>query len=80
MTEPQNAERALRALRALIPYATDSDRADELAGSTGMETLVTDLVADLMHYMEHMKIDGPASIARAMMHFDAEIAEARGHQ
>ncbi len=80
MTESQNAERALRGLQVLISYATDSDRADELAGSTGMATLATDVVADLLHYAHRMKIDGPAAIARAMMHFDAEIAEAREHK
>jgi hypothetical protein len=78
LTEPSNAERAVRAERALIAYAIQSDRADELAGAEGMETLITDLLADLMHFMHWMGIDPAACIARAEMHFDAEISEERG--
>lgn len=74
MTSPSNAERASRAEHLLIFYAYREGRSDELSSSE--ETVLTDLLADLMHYAHSMRMDFQNCIDVAQMHFDAEIAEA----
>ena len=76
MTSPSNAERGLRAEKLLLAYAHSERRVDELAGSQSAETLLTDLLADFMHYASAMRMDLRNCIDVAQMHFDAEISEA----
>jgi hypothetical protein len=76
MTSPSNAERGSGAEQLLIAYAHREGRTGELAGSQSAETLLTDLLADFMHYATAMRMDFRNCIDVAQMHFDAEIAEA----
>lgn len=70
---PTNAERANRAERVLIAYAMLEGRIDELDPMA--ETLVSDLLADLMHYAGTCRLDFHRCIEVALMHFEAEDAE-----
>lgn len=70
-----NADRAGRAKQVLVAYASLDDRMEEL-GSNGMtETLISDLLADLMHYAATWQLDFRNCIDVAQMHFQAEDAE-----
>lgn len=76
MTEPSNKDRSRRAELTLIAYAALERRTDELAGSGAVETLLSDLLADFMHFAWLMNIDYQNCADVAGMHFRAEIAEA----
>jgi hypothetical protein len=73
MTETTNKDRAEWGGMALLEYAIAK-------GSNGglydpPETVLTDLLCDLMHYAELKEIDFAACLERARMHYDAEKAE-----
>jgi hypothetical protein len=72
-----NLERAQRAEKLLIAYAARVNRTDELAGAGTTATLVTDLLADFLHYCHRMEIDLRNCQDTAEMHFDAELEEER---
>ena len=64
MSQPTNEDRTERANQTLDFYAT-------LAG----ESLIEDLLADLMHYCAENGTDFDASLSMARMHFTNEVEE-----
>jgi hypothetical protein len=75
--KPSNKSRSRRAEQTLTAYAALERRMDELAGLSLDATLLTDMLADFMHYARSAGIDFRNCAETAEMHFDAEIAEAR---
>lgn len=73
MTDPSNQQRRLRAERLLIAYAAHTNRSGELAGRKLAEEFLTDMLADLMHHADALRLDFSASYRLAEMHFEAEI-------
>ncbi len=76
-TQPTNTQRGCRAEQALLAYAAAEGRLDELARCKLAETLVTDLLADFLHFAHAMHIDFARCLETATMHFEAELAEER---
>lgn len=65
-----NLERALWASHGLLTYATGKEGGDELYDDTA--TVLTDLLADLMHLCAWQGVDFRECIIRAETHYDAE--------
>jgi hypothetical protein len=55
--EPTNPERADRANQLLVTYAIREMRMDELLSTDTAETLLTDLLADFMHFAAQKNMD-----------------------
>jgi hypothetical protein len=75
LKKPTNQGRSQRAEQTLIAYAALEDRMDELAGSALAATLLTDMLADFMHFAHCMSLDFQNCVDVAEMHFEAELAE-----
>lgn len=73
--EPTNSQRADRAEQLLVTYAIREMRMDELLSSQTMEILLTDLLADFMHFAAQKNMDFQNCCGLAEMHFDAETNE-----
>ena len=75
MNTPTNRDRRRRAERILTVYATSEDRMDELSIRGQAAIVMSDLLADLMHYAAAFSIDFQNCVDVAGMHFDAECSE-----
>jgi hypothetical protein len=73
--EPTNPERADRAKQLLVTYAIREMRMDELLSADTAETLLTDLLADFMHFAAQKNMDFQNCCDMAEMHFEAETGE-----
>jgi len=73
--EPTNPERADRANQPLVTYAIREMRMDELLSTDTAETLLTDLLADFMHFAAQKNMDFQNCCDLAEMHFEAETDE-----
>jgi hypothetical protein len=78
MTDITNKDRAGWAGMAVLEYATAKGSAGGLYDPP--ETVLTDLLCDLMHYASAKEIDFAACLDRARLHYDAELAEEAGNQ
>jgi hypothetical protein len=77
--EPTNVQRAQWAKNALDVFIaeTDGDEPDSMHPSD-LEDAICDLICDLMHLAHfHPRMDPAVIHARALTHFDHEIAEAQ---
>jgi hypothetical protein len=70
-----NATRGIQAERLLVHYAHNTSRISDLGGIQPASELLTDLLADMMHFTHAMHIDMRRCIDTAAMHFEAEISE-----
>lgn len=68
----RNLERALWARHGLLAYATGKEGGDDLYDEPG--TVITDFLADLMHFAAQTGVDLRQCLIRADTHFDAERA------
>jgi len=73
--EPTNPERADRAKQLLVTYAIREMRMDELLSTDTAETLLTDILADFMHFAAQKNMDFQNCCDLAEMHFEAETDE-----
>ena len=73
--EPTNPERADRAKQLLVTYAIREMRMDELLSADTAETLLTDILADFMHFAAQKNMGFQNCCDLAEMHFDAETNE-----
>jgi hypothetical protein len=76
MTDINISQRIRRGRNAINAYSEDKE-----GGLWGdlydpAETVLTDLLADLMHYADDGKIDFAAVLETARMHHDAETVDA----
>lgn len=69
---PENRKRAKRAEDALFYFKEKSGYTREQAKLEGMDTNLTDLIADLLHFCDWKKIDFANQERIAMGHYTAE--------
>jgi hypothetical protein len=68
---PTNAERAAWALEACETFAD----ATGLSVEDELPTVIGDLIANLLHFADQEDMCVESLLARAKMHYDAEITE-----
>jgi hypothetical protein len=69
MSEPSNDDRAEWALEACEAFGESTG----LSVKDELETVITDLIANLLHLCDRNGISGDEAIERAQMHYDCEI-------
>lgn len=72
MSEPTNADRAERAFRVVDSYRKKHDPEED------NETVLSDLLADLLHFCDERNLDFAKIEDTARMHYEAELDEAKG--
>lgn len=77
MTAPiANAQRAAWAETALLKYSIAKEGGEELYDIP--ESVLTDILADLMHYAARESIDFNRCLDQATGHYEAEVSEEAG--
>ncbi len=66
--EVTNADRAVWARRALATLQQDTGLTD----ADGLDTALTDLLCDLMHFCDQAGLEFEQNLIRAQMHYSAE--------
>ena len=78
MKDVTNAARAARAENLIRVYALMEERLEELGRRGCTETLLSDVLADLMHYAGDWHLDFERAVRIAAMHYDAELLDEEG--
>ena len=74
--EATNADRAVWARRALATLQKETGLTD----GDGLDTALTDLLCDLMHFCDQHGLQFDRNLLRAQMHYSAETIENSHHE
>lgn len=76
-SEPTNADRARWARNALAVFTAETYGGDhpDTMDRGDLETAVSDLIADLLHFAVSQGFDADEILRSASFHFEAELAE-----